>query len=59
MKELLLKIKEFVKKYATKQVLSVLGIIVLAVALVFGGIGIYNYGKTAYLKPYQEKYGVE
>ncbi|MBR7060452.1 MAG: hypothetical protein IKI34_01800 [Eubacterium sp.] len=59
MKELLLKIKEFLKKYATKRVLSVLGIIILAVAIVFGGIGIYNYGKTAYLKPYQEKYKVE
>ena len=53
------KMNDFLKKQRTKQVLTVIGIIVLIIALVFGGIGIYNYSKTAYLKPYIEKYHIE
>lgn len=51
--------KNILKKVLKKQVLIVLGVIVLIIALVIGGVKIYDYSKVAYLKPYEEKYGIE
>lgn len=53
------KLKAFFKKYLTKQALTVFGIVVLIIALAAGGIKIYDYSRTAYLKPYIEKYQIE
>ena len=53
------KLKAFFKKYLTKQVLTVIGIIIPIPVLIVSGIKVYNYSKTAYLKPYIEKYQIE
>lgn len=52
-------VKSILKKVFKKQVLLIFGVLVLIAALVFGGIKLYDYSKIAYLKPYQEKYGIE
>ena len=52
-------IKRFCKKVFTRQLLLSVGSIALIAALVFGGIKLYDYSKTAYLRPYIEKYGIE
>jgi hypothetical protein len=54
-----LKIKSALKKIFTKQLAIIVGVIVLIVAIVFGGVKLYDYSRVAYLKPYQEKYGIE
>jgi len=53
------KLKAALKKYLSKQVLTIIGIILLIAALGFGGVKIYDYSRTAYLKPYIEKYNIE
>ena len=53
------KLKVFLAKQRTKQVLSIIGIVLVAVGLIFGGIKLYDYSRTAYLKPYIEKYNIE
>lgn len=47
------------KKIFTKQLLFAVLIIAVLTGTVFGGIRLYEYSKVAYLKPYQEKYGIE
>lgn len=46
------------QKLITKQIGIILGVIVLIIAAVTAGVKIYDYSKTAYLKPYQEKYNI-
>lgn len=46
------------KKLITKQVIIILAVIVGIVAIAIAGVKIYDYSKTAYLKPYQEKYNI-
>lgn len=46
------------KKLITKQIGILLAVIVLIIAAVATGVKIYDYSKTAYLKPYQEKYNI-
>ncbi len=46
------------KKLITKQVGIILAIIVGIIAIVIAGVKIYDYSKSAYLKPYQEKYNI-
>ena len=58
-KSFLPKLKEFLGKRRTKQILSIIGIALVALGLIFGGIKLVNYSKTAYLKPYVEKYKIE
>ena len=53
------KFKEFLKKYLTKQAVTIIGIVALIIALGFGGVKLYNYSRTAYLRPYIEKYNIE
>ena len=49
----------FVKKYCTKKYLTILGIIILIPVLIFTSIRVVDYARTAYLKPYIEKYKIE
>lgn len=55
----LLKLKNFLKRTLTKQILIAFGIIVLILAIGFGGVKLYQYSRVAYLKPYIEKYNIE
>ena len=52
-------VKRFLGKILTRQFFLALGALVLIAALVFGGVKLYDYSKTAYLRPYIEKYGIE
>lgn len=42
-----------------KPIVIVAGVILIAVALIFGGIKLIGGSKSAYLKPYEKKYGIE
>lgn len=53
------KIKSGLKKVFTKQLAIGAGIIILIAAVAFGGVKLYEYSRVAYLKPYEEKYGIE
>jgi hypothetical protein len=53
------KVKSFCKKVFTKQLAIIALIIVLVVAIAFGGVKLYDYSRVAYLKPYEKQYGIE
>ncbi|MFR5874850.1 MAG: hypothetical protein ACLUFN_00010 [Eubacterium sp.] len=53
------KFKTAFKKIFTKQLAIAAGIIVLIIAVAFGGIRLYEYSRVAYLKPYEEQYGIK
>ncbi|MBR7060633.1 MAG: hypothetical protein IKI34_02755 [Eubacterium sp.] len=52
-------LREFLKKPRVKQGMKIAGIAVLAVALIFGGIKLISFSKTAYLRPYIKEYNIE
>lgn len=51
-----LKINLDISKHNKKKIIIAVCAVVAAAAVVFGAIGIANHSKTAYLKPYMEKY---
>lgn len=53
------KLLPVLKKIFTKQLLLSVLIIAILIGAVFGGIKLYEYSRTAYLKPYQEKYDID
>jgi len=53
------KVKAFCKKVIIIRTLIALGVIAVIIAAVFGGIEYHEYQKTAYLRPYEQKYGIE
>ena len=53
------KFKDFTKKYCTKRNLTIAGAIILIPVLVFTSIKVVDFAKTAYLRPYIEKYKIE
>ncbi len=53
------KVKELAKKYCTKKNLTIAGVIVLIPILVFTSIKVVDFARTAYLRPYIEKYKIE
>ena len=56
---LLPKLKALFKNPKTKRIFKIIGIAVLIIALIFGSVKLISYSKTAYLKPYIEKYNIE
>ena len=52
-------IKPKLKAIFTKQVLTIIGIVLLIIALCFGGVKLYGFSRTAYLRPYIHKYDIE
>ena len=53
------KFKAFIKKYGTKKNLTILGAIILIPVLVICSIKVVDFARTAYLRPYIEKYNIE
>ncbi|MBQ9532233.1 MAG: hypothetical protein IJR70_09210 [Eubacterium sp.] len=53
------KFKAFSKKFCTKKNLTIAGIIVLIPVLVISSIKVIDFARTAYLRPYIEKYKIE
>ena len=51
--------KAFFKKPKVRKGLKISGIAVLIVAVVFGSVKLINFSRTAYLRPYIEKYKIE
>ena len=58
-KNLVPKIGAFAKKHATKKNLTILGAIILIPVLIFASIKVVDFARTAYLRPYVEKYKIE
>ena len=53
------KLKTLLEKDITKKVLKILGIMLAIAVLIFGSVKLYSFSKTAYLRPYVEKYKIE
>ena len=57
--QLLPKAKGFFKKLMTRRFYIAVGAAVLLLLVILGAVKLYDYSKTAYLKPYIEMYGIE
>ncbi len=52
------KVTEAIKKIPLKKAAVALGAVVVAFALIFGGIRLVNYAKGAYIRKYEKKYNI-
>ncbi len=56
---LLPRVTAFFKSVLVRRVLLALAVLAVLVGACFGGVKMYEYSKVAYLKPYEQKYGIE